>query len=83
MAKQYQSHSEVGRTKATAQRGTSSRSNAERNINTSTKQGKKKKKDKRDKVFSIGFVSMTLLMAIIMFFVCFTIGVVFGPDLPI
>ena len=80
MARQYQSHSEMGRS-ATTQRGTSSSS--QKNINTSTKKQGKKKKKKHEKVFSIGFVSMTLLLALIMFFVCFTVGVVFGPDLPI
>ncbi len=79
MPRQYQSHSEMGRTKSTASKGTSS--NSERNINTSTKQGKKR--NKREKVFSMKFISMTLLLAIIMFFICFTVGVVFGPDLPI
>lgn len=79
MPRQYQSHSEMGRTKSTASKGTSS--NSERNINTSTKQGKKR--NKHEKVFSMKFVSMTLLLAIIMFFICFTVGVVFGPDLPL
>lgn len=70
MARKYQSHAEI-----------SNGSDGERSMNTSTKRGKKK--NKREKVFTMGFVSTTLLLAIIVFFVCFTVGVVLGPDLPI
>ena len=79
MSTQYQSHSEMGRTQATASpRGTGS--NLERNINPSKRSSKKNKKEK---VWSVKFVSITLLLAIIMFFICFTVGIIIGPDFPL
>ena len=68
MARQYQSHN----TDSTRP-------------NTKSKKRNKKKKGKcrKDKVFSLGFVVMNLIIATILFFVFFIVGIQIGPHLPI
>ena len=51
--------------------------------NSKGKKRNKAKKKKKDKVMSGKFIAMTLLLALIAFFVCFSIGIVVGPDFPI
>lgn len=71
MARKYQSHSQLGRELHTSQ-----------NIKTTTRNRKSKKK-KKEKVLSVGFVFTSLMIALLMFFAFFSIGVMIGPDLPI
>lgn len=48
-----------------------------------TKSRKKNRKAKEDKVITVGFMSKTLLIAIIAFAICFIIGIQIGPNCPI
>lgn len=67
MARQYQSHN----------------SDVAKSSTSSKKNKKKKNKAKKEKVFSLGFVVMSLVIAAILFFVFLIIGIQVGPDLPI
>ena len=71
MTRKYQSHSPLGQEIHTSQ-----------NIKSTTRNHKGKRK-KKEKVFSVGFVFTSLMIAILMFFAFFSIGVMIGPDLPI
>lgn len=46
-----------------------------------TKTTKKKQKVAKKKVFSLGFLSMSLAIAVMVFFACFMIGMEIGPSL--
>lgn len=48
-----------------------------------TKSKKKNRKAKKDKVITVGFMSSTLLMAIIAFAICFVVGIQIGPNFPL
>lgn len=42
-----------------------------------------KEKKKKKRAMSAGFISLTLLLGIISFAICFIIGIMVGPNLPI
>jgi len=70
MARKYQSHSKVNEERHTSK-------------NIKSKGRKRREKKKKDKVLSLGFVCISLVIATIIFFAFFSIGVVIGPDIPI
>jgi len=72
MARQYQSHNT-----------NSTRPNTKSKKKNKKKSKKKKGKSGKDKVFSLGFVVMNLIIATILFFVFLIVGIQIGPHLPI
>lgn len=67
MARQYQGHTYAQQSRQTASR--TGRTNS------------KKRKKKRGN--TLAFISTTLLLGIISFAVCFVVGIVCGPNLPL
>ncbi|MBQ1274111.1 MAG: hypothetical protein IIY08_01795 [Cellulosilyticum sp.] len=67
MPRQYQSHERLEQSTYTSSKNTTSN----------------KKKVKKEKVLSLGFIFTSLIIALIAFFVFLSIGVIIGPNFPL
>lgn len=71
MARQYQSQShDIKKPSTSCKKGDKS------------KEQKRGKKVKKEKVLSVGFILSSLILAIVFFFTSFIIGIELGPNLP-
>lgn len=83
MARQYQSHDHVDSSKSTYSQGSGRTNVARESVSARANQNMGRRKSKREKAISPGFVFASLLIAIMIFFFFFIIGIQVGPDLPI